>query len=191
MENYYFIFGKMSKIGQQSITVSPSVNIEITDKTIVVKGQKGQMSITVPHFLAIARDGDILTVTRQNDSKRQKASHGLYRSLIANAVFGVEKEWEKQIEVVGTGFNVKPQGSGIVLKLGLSHVIDFQPPKEVKITVEGNNIIIVSGADKQQVGEVAQQIKSIKKSDPYKGKGLRYKGEVIKLKPGKKAKTTA
>jgi len=101
----------MSKIGQQSITVSPSVNIEITDKTIVVKGQKGQMSITVPHFLAIARDGDILTVTRQNDSKRQKASHGLYRSLIANAVFGVEKEWEKQIEVVGTGFNVKPQGS--------------------------------------------------------------------------------
>jgi len=181
----------MSKIGQQPITVSPSVNIEINDKTIVVKGQKGEISIAVPHFLDVTREADILTVTRKNDSKRQKASHGLYRSLIANAVFGVEKEWEKQIEVVGTGFNVKPQGSGIVLKLGLSHVIDFQPPKEVKITVEGNNIITVSGADKQQVGEVAQQIKSIKKPDPYKGKGLRYKGEVIKLKPGKKAKTTA
>lgn len=179
----------MSKIGQKLIPVPSSVQVEIKERDIVVKGSKGTMSLELPRMLKIKQtDGEIL-IERKAESKKHKSAHGLWRSLIANAVQGVDQEWSKKLEVIGTGFNVKQQGNGIVLKLGLSHLVNFSAPEGVKITVEGNNKIIVSGVDKQHVGEVAQQIKSIKKPDAYKGKGIRYEGEHIKLKPGKKAKT--
>ncbi|KKQ38320.1 MAG: 50S ribosomal protein L6 [Candidatus Roizmanbacteria bacterium GW2011_GWA2_37_7] len=187
--SYYFIFGKMSKIGQKIIIVPASVHVEIQDKTIVVKGSKGTISFTLPRFLSVTQTAGSLLVERKGDTKIQKSSHGLFRSLIANAVSGVETVWSKRLEVIGTGFNVKKQEKGIVLKLGLSHLVVFSPPDEIQLATEENNIIIVSGVDKQKVGEVAQQIKSIKKPDIYKGKGIRYEGEHIKLKPGKKAKT--
>jgi large subunit ribosomal protein L6 len=113
--------------------------------------------------------------------------HGLTRKLIANAVEGVTKRFEKKLEVVGTGYNVKMQGEGMVFKLGYSHLIEMKKPEGIRFAVEGNNIT-VSGIDKQLVGEVSNKIYTLKKPDPYKGKGLRYAGQVVKLKPGKKAK---
>jgi len=184
------MFGKMSKIGQKLIPVPTSVVVEINDCDIIVKGTKGSISFSLPRFLNIVQNDGKLSIVRKGESKKQKSAHGLWRSLVANAVYGVDKNWSKRLEVVGTGFNVKQQGKGIVLKLGLSHVVEFTSPEGVQIATEGNNSIIVSGINKQQVGEIAQQIKSIKKPDAYKGKGIRYEGEHIKLKPGKKAKKT-
>lgn len=179
----------MSKIGQKSIPVSTAVQVTIVDREITVKGAKGNISLTLPRILKIVQNQGDLLIERKGETKKHKSTHGLWRSLIANAVHGVDFGWSKKLEVVGTGFNAKQQGKGIVLKLGLSHPVEFLAPEDVQITVEGNNSIIISGVDKQRVGEIAQQIKSIKKPDAYKGKGIRYDGEHIKLKPGKKAKT--
>ncbi|MDP4010703.1 MAG: 50S ribosomal protein L6 [Candidatus Roizmanbacteria bacterium] len=179
----------MSKIGQKSIPVSTAVQVTIADREITVKGTKGNISLTLPRILKIVQNEGNLLIERKGETKKHKSAHGLWRSLIANAVHGVDSGWSKKLEVVGTGFNAKQQGKGIVLRLGLSHPVEFSAPEDVQITVEGNNSIIISGVDKQRVGEIAQQIKSIKKPDAYKGKGIRYEGEHIKLKPGKKAKT--
>lgn len=179
----------MSKIGQKIISIPSSVQFAVDGQKASIKGAKGVISFELPHYLSIVQNEAGVLLERKTDMKRQKSSHGLWRSLIANAVTGVDTGWSKRLEVVGTGFNVKQKGTGIVLKLGLSHPVEFVPPQDIQITVEGNTTIIVSGADKQRVGEIAQQIKSIKKPDAYKGKGIRYEGEHIKLKPGKKAKT--
>ncbi|OGK13439.1 50S ribosomal protein L6 [Candidatus Roizmanbacteria bacterium RIFCSPLOWO2_01_FULL_38_12] len=181
----------MSKIGQKAIPLPTSIQVDIQGKMVTVKGLKDSMSFTLPKFLSIEKKDDTLVVKRDKDSSYQKASHGLYRSLIANAARGIEKPWTRRLEIVGTGFNVKMQGTGVVLRLGFSHPVQFKPPAGIQLATEENNIIIVSGADRQLVGQVAYQIKSIKKPDPYKGKGIRYQGEHIRLKPGKKVKTEA
>lgn len=178
----------MSKIGQQPVKIESGVQIDLQGQHIVVKGAKGQLEYDIPHFIQVKKDGGSVVFERKNDSKRQKANHGLYRSLISNAVYGVTNLWSKRLEVVGTGYNVKMQGRDINLKLGLSHPVIYKAPEGIQLTVEGSNIIIISGIDKQKVGEIAHQIKSLKKPDAYKGKGIRYEGEHIKVKPGKKAK---
>jgi large subunit ribosomal protein L6 len=144
---------------------------------------------TLPRFITLKKENDVVTVSRNNDTKQQKSSHGLYRSLLSNAVKGVETGWNRRLEVIGTGFNAKMQGQGIILKIGFSHPVIYKAVEGIQLSVEGNNIIVIFGADKQLVGQVAHQIKMIKKPDIYKGKGIRYEGERIKLKPGKKAKT--
>lgn len=179
----------MSKIGYSPISVASSVQITIDGQVVTVKGSKGELSFELPHFLSIKLEDGALSIDRNGDGKRQRASHGLYRSLISNAVKGVEDMWSKRLEIVGTGYNGKMQGRDLNLKLGLSHPVIFKSPEGVQLTMEGNNIIIITGIDKQQVGEVAHQIKLLKKPDAYKGKGIRYEGEYIRLKPGKKAKT--
>src|SRR3989344_5586731 len=125
----------------------------------------------------------------KKELKKVKALHGLYRTLISNAMQGVVTPWQKRLEIVGTGYNAKMQGEDLALKVGYSHPIVFKKVTGIKFQVDGNNIIIISGVDKQLVGQVAHQIKTNKKPDPYKGKGIRYEGERLKLKPGKKAKT--
>jgi len=180
----------MSKIGIKPVTISPAVVVEIIDKSIKIKGKEGEIILDIPRNLIAEKNKDTLLLKRKNDDKKTKSLHGLYRSLIANAVLGVEKPWQKKLEVVGTGFNVKLQGEDIALKLGFSHPVVFKKQRGVKYSVEGNNKIIISGADKQFVGQVASQIKKIKKPDAYKGKGIRNEGEKLKLKPGKKVKTT-
>jgi large subunit ribosomal protein L6 len=130
-------------------------------------------------------------VERANNSKFQKSLHGLFRSLIANAVAGVETPWEKKLEVAGTGFNVKMQGEDLVFKVGYNHPVIFKKVEGVKYTVEGNTKVQVKSIDKQLVGEIAYKIKMIRKPDVYKGKGIKYEGEKLRIKPGKKAKTTA
>jgi len=178
----------MSKIGQKPIQVPASVQVEVNGDHVMVRGSKGQVEYTLPKFIKLKRENDILLVERNNDTKKQKASHGLYRSLIANAVTGVDTGWTKRLEVVGTGFNVKMQGAGISLKVGFSHQVNFNTIPGIQLSTEGNNIIIVSGADKQLVGQVEYQIKLLRKPDIYKGKGIRYEGERVRIKPGKKAK---
>lgn len=179
----------MSKIGQNPIPLTQAVQIDIQNHTIAVKGPKGQMAIELPTYLSAIKQEDTLVISRKNDSKRQKSAHGLFRSLLANAVAGVQEEWSKRLEIMGTGFNVKMQGKNLAMKLGFSHPVIYEAPDDIRFATEGNTLIIVSGIDKQRVGEIAHQIRSIKKPDAYKGKGIRYEGEHIRLKPGKKAKT--
>lgn len=184
-------FGEMSKIGQKAIPVPKSVQLDIQSNLVVVKGSKGELTISFPHHITLAKDQESLIVKRANDNAKSKADHGLYRSIIANAVTGVEQPWTKRLEVVGTGFNVKLQGQDLFFKIGYSHPVVFKKVEGVTFQVEGNNICIVAGTDKQLVGQVAYQIKLLRKPDVYKGKGIRYEGEVVRIKPGKKAKTTA
>jgi large subunit ribosomal protein L6 len=178
----------MSKIGNSPITVPSSVQLIIHDHDVSVKGSKGELSVRMPRDLSIEQKDGVVTVTRANDKKDTKALHGLFRSLLANAVKGVETPWERRLQIVGTGFNVKMQGEDLVFKIGFSHLITFNKVAGVTFKVEGNNKVIVGGIDKQLVGQVAYQIKSLRKPDPYKGKGIRYEDEVVRLKPGKKAK---
>ncbi len=185
----------MSKIGEREIKIEEGVTVTVTDNRsrglgtdVVISGKEGSMSINIPNQLRVIIENKIIKVKRNSEDKKIRAMHGLFRTLINNGIVGVNKLWEKELEVVGTGYNVKKQGEDIVLKVGYSHLVTFKKPDGVSFDVKGNNKIIVKGVDKQLVGEVASKIRSIKKPDSYKGKGLRYKGERIKLKPGKKAK---
>ncbi len=181
----------MSKIGQSPIPVPSSVQTEIADTVVTITGKKGALTIEVPKILTVTREGDMLLVKRNAENKQVKSLHGLFRSLIANAVRGTDEPWTKRLEVVGTGYNVKMQGEDLVFKVGYSHQVIFNKVEGITYQVEGNTKVIVSGIDKQLVGQVAYQIKIIKKPDVYKGKGIRYEGEKLRIKPGKKAKTTA
>jgi large subunit ribosomal protein L6 len=178
----------MSKIGQKTISIPSGVQVEIKDSIITARGPKGEQTVELPRGITIAREEDVLTVSRVNDSKKNKSAHGLFRNLIFNAISGVEKAWQKKLEIVGTGYNVKMQGQDLALKLGYSHPVVYKTIPGIQFVVEGNNKIVVSGVDKQLVGQVAHQIKILKKPDIYKGKGIRYEGEVVRIKPGKKAK---
>lgn len=181
----------MSKIGQKAIPVSKSVQLDVKDHVVTVKGSKGELKITIPPHITIEKDQETIVVKRANDKTKSKADHGLYRSIIANAVIGVEQPWNRRLEVVGTGFNVKLQGQDLFFKIGYSHPVIFKKVEGISFQVDGNTKCIVSGIDKQLVGQTAYQIKMLRKPDVYKGKGIRYEGEVVRIKPGKKAKTTA
>ncbi len=178
----------MSKIGQKVITVPGAVQVQIQDSVVSVKGAKGEITVSLPRHITAEQADNVITVKRTSEAKKVKAAHGLFRSLIANAVEGVDKGWEKRLEIVGTGFNVKMQGADLVFKLGYSHPVIYKAVEGIQFQVEGTNKVVVRGHDKQLVGQVAYQIKMIKKPDAYKGKGIRYEGEVIKTKAGKKAK---
>ena len=178
----------MSKIGEKPLTLSPAVSLKIEDNNVTIKGPQGEMSFVVPKELTLIRQKNNLVLKRKNNEKKTKSIHGLYRQLISNVVSGVEKVWEKKLEVVGTGYSVKLQSEDLVFKVGYSHQVVFKKQPGIKYQVEGNNKVTVAGFDKQLVGQVAYQIKMIRKPDVYKGKGIRYLGEKLRIKPGKKAK---
>lgn len=180
----------MSKIGNLPIQVPGTVEIKIEQDSIYIKGREGELRFNLPKALKIHLEGEKLILDAANAEKKTKSLHGLYRQLIFNAVKGVETPWLKKLEVVGTGFNVKLQGEDLVFKIGYSHPVIFKKHPKTKYQVEGSNKVVILGIDKQTVGEVAYQIKILKTPDAYKGKGIRYEGEIIKLKPGKKVKTT-
>lgn len=182
------IFGDMSKIGEKHIELGQGINVEIKGKQIAIKGQQGQIDFHLPESLSIERQENKLIVNRSDDSKRSKSLHGLYRSLISNAMIGLEKPWEKKLEIVGTGYNVKLDAENLVFKVGYSHPVVFKKVEGINFVVEGNNKITVKGFDKHMVGQTAYKIKMIRKPDIYKGKGIKYEGEVLRIKPGKKAK---
>ncbi len=179
----------MSRIGQKSILVPDNVVVNLEGKTVIIKGLKGELKIVLPREINIEKNEKTLILKTKKITKKTKSLHGLYRQLVYNAVCGVEKPWEKTLEIVGTGFNVKSQEEDLVFKLGYSHNIVFKKKENIVFKVEGSRKVIISGIDKQLVGEIAYQIRILKKPDVYKGKGIRYLGEQLRIKPGKKAKT--
>jgi large subunit ribosomal protein L6 len=178
----------MSKIGNKPVSIE-TAKVTIEGQNVSLQGPKGSISVVLPQKLAVKQDGSNLIVSRDGESKMIKAQHGLFRSLLANAIVGVLKGWDKRVEVVGTGYGVSLKAGDAVFKVGYSHQVTFPKTTGLTYTVEGANILVISGVDKQLVGQVAHKARSIKPPDAYKGKGVRYLGEVIKLKAGKKAKT--
>ncbi|HPU12589.1 MAG TPA: 50S ribosomal protein L6 [Aeromicrobium sp.] len=180
----------MSRIGKIPVAVPAGVEVTIDGQTVTVKGPKGQLSHTVADPITVQKDEDgSLSVSRPNDERRSKAMHGLSRTLVNNMVIGVTEGYEKKLEIVGVGYRVLPKGpTEIELNLGFSHSVPFTAPEGITFTVEGPTKLTVSGIDKQAVGEVAANIRKIRKPEPYKGKGVRYAGERILRKAGKAGK---
>ena len=185
----------MSRIGRAPIPVPPKVQVNWTDENLVtVKGPKGELSYQVDPALTLALDDGKLTVSRPSDSKEHKAKHGLYRTLVNNMVVGVTTGYTKQLEIHGVGYRAAKMGDNLVIQVGYSHPVEVQPPSGISFTVDGVDPatkatkISVSGIDKQLVGAVAADIHRIRKPEPYKGKGIRYAGEVIRRKAGKAGK---
>lgn len=178
----------MSKVGEKPIKIENGVDINIEGQNIRIKGPLGELYYNLPDVLKVEKKDDYLFVKRLKEDKKSKSLHGLYRQLISNGVIGVVKKWEKHLKIVGTGYNAKIENGNLVLKLGYSHPVVFNKVENIDYQVKDNTIIIVSGCDKQKVGEVAYQIRILKKPDVYKGKGIQYVGEKLRIKPGKKAK---
>jgi large subunit ribosomal protein L6 len=177
----------MSRIGRLPITVPSGVDVTIDGATVSVKGPKGELSHQVASPIEVSLEEGTLTVTRPNDERESRSLHGLTRTLIDNMIVGVTNGYEKQLEVVGTGYRVLAKGSDLEFALGYSHPVPVKAPEGIAFKVEGNKVT-VSGIDKQRVGETAANIRKLRKPDPYKGKGVRYAGEVIRRKAGKAGK---
>jgi|TARA_Y100000814_G_scaffold222958_1_gene166979 large subunit ribosomal protein L6 len=178
----------MSRIGNQPIQIPDGVNVNISGSEVTVKGPKGELSGAFSKDINITEsDGNVL-VTRPSDEAEHKAFHGLTRSLLANMVDGVNKGFEKDLELVGVGYRVQQTGKGITLNVMLSHTVVIQPPEGVTLDVTDNNKIKVSGIDKQKVGQLASEIRRVRPPNVYTGKGIRYAGEVVRIKPGKSAR---
>jgi large subunit ribosomal protein L6 len=179
----------MSRIGRLPIPVPSGVDVAIDGRTVNVKGPKGSLSHTVATPITVDRDEDgTLRVTRPDDERESRALHGLSRTLIANMITGVTEGYTKTLEIVGVGYRVQARGSDLEFALGFSHPVPVKAPEGIAFTVESPTRLRVSGIDKQQVGEVAAKIRKIRKPDPYKGKGVRYQGEVVRRKVGKTGK---
>jgi large subunit ribosomal protein L6 len=179
----------MSRIGKQPIPVPAGVDISIEGRTVEVKGPKGSLSHTVASPIEVARgdDGTIL-VSRPNDENRNRALHGLSRTLVANMITGVTQGYVKKLEISGVGYRVQAKGSNLEFSLGYSHPILVEPPEGIAFKVENQTRFSVEGIDKQKVGETAAKIRKLRKPDPYKAKGVKYEGEVIRRKVGKAGK---
>ncbi|WP_432831918.1 50S ribosomal protein L6 [Dactylosporangium sp. CA-092794] len=179
----------MSRIGRKPITVPSGVEIKVDGPVVTVKGPKGELKHTLaePISLERAEDGSF-NVVRPNDERRSKELHGLSRTLISNMVVGVTEGYRKSLEIAGTGYRVAAKGSDLEFALGFSHPVVVTPPPGISFTVERPTLFHIAGIDKQQVGEVAANIRKIRPPEPYKGKGVRYQGENIRRKAGKAGK---
>ncbi len=179
----------MSRIGRNPVSVPSGVDVTIEGQKVLVKGPKGSLDHTVASPIEVAKaDDGTLSVTRPNDERISRSLHGLTRTLIANMVVGVTEGYEKKLEIVGTGYRVAAKGANLEFALGYSHSITVEPPAGITFTVESPTKFSVQGISKQQVGEVAANIRKLRKPDPYKGKGVRYAGEVVRRKVGKAGK---
>ena len=175
----------MSRIGKKSIPIPSGVSLDVGEAEVVVKGQRGELRQAVDPDIVVREENGQIIVERPSDDRRHRALHGLTRALIANMVTGVSDGFTRTLELVG--YRVQAQGEGINLQLGFSHPVVVDPMDGVTFEVEGNNRVHVRGIDKQIVGEMAARIRRIRPPDPYKGKGVRYAGEQLRLKPGKSA----
>ena len=175
----------MSRIGQKPVDVPSGVTAAVDGNEVRVKGPKGEMSIEIPGRVTVTVGGSQLVVGRADDSRQAKSFHGLVRTLIANAIEGVSKGYMRELEIEGVGFRAAVKGKTLELSLGFANPKIFDIPDTVKVEEQGGTKIVVSGVDKQQVGEVAARIRGYYPAEPYKGKGLKYKGERIRRKEGK------
>jgi large subunit ribosomal protein L6 len=178
----------MSRIGRLPIPVPAGVEVKIDGNVVEVKGPKGTLTHTIPAPITVALEDGNIVVSRPDDERTSRSLHGLSRTLVANNIEGVTNGFTKGLEIVGTGYRVTAKGADVEFALGYSHPILVQPPQGITFTVEGNTKISVSGIDKQAVGEVAANLRKLRKPEPYKGKGVRYAGEVVRRKAGKAGK---
>ena len=179
----------MSRIGRMPIAIPSGVTVEVAENNkVTVKGPKGTLERVLPEAMDIKVDGEEVVVSRPNDLKINKALHGLTRTLIYNMVIGVTEGYEKKLEVNGVGYRAQKQGKKLVLSLGYSHPVEMEDPEGIETVLDGQNIIIVKGIDKEKVGQYAAEIRSKREPEPYKGKGIKYDTEVIRRKVGKTGK---
>lgn len=175
----------MSRIGKKPVPVTKGVTVTIDGNTVKVKGPRGELSRTLPADMKVALANDEITVTRPSEESRHKALHGLSRTLVANMVEGVSKGFQKQLDIVGVGYKAETRPYGLQLALGFSHPIEYRAPAGIKLTAPTPTSIIIDGANKEIVGQVAAELRSLRPPEPYKGKGIKYAGEQIRRKAGK------
>jgi large subunit ribosomal protein L6 len=175
----------MSRIGKLPIGVPKGVTVAIDGRTVKVKGPKGELTRTFADGISIGQDGDTLNVKRASDEPNHRALHGLSRSLLANMVEGVTKGYQKTLEITGVGYKAEVKPFGLQLALGFSHTIQYKAPAGVKLTAPQPTQIIIDGADKEKVGQVAAELRNLRPPEPYKGKGIKYQGEIVRRKAGK------
>ena len=180
----------MSRIGNLPVELPSGVEVTITGQEVKVKGSKGELSFTHHELVTVKQEENKLVVTPNNESKEARSLHGLTRSLVANMVTGVSKGFVKRLEIHGVGYRAAATGAKITLTVGYSHTVDLDAPQGVQVNMDEKekNVIVVSGADKQAVGQFAANIRAVRKPEPYKGKGIRYEGEYVRRKAGKAAK---
>ncbi len=175
----------MSRIGKLPIAIPKGVTVAVAGQRVTVKGPKGELHRMVHADLAVKVEGETLVVTRPSDEPQHKSLHGLSRTLIANMVEGVTKGYSKQLEITGVGYKAEPKPYGLVLALGFSHPIEYRAPAGIKLTAPQPTQVVIEGADKEMVGQVAAELRSLRPPEPYKGKGIKYVGETIRRKAGK------
>ena len=179
----------MSRIGKMPIAIPAGVTVEIAEHNkVTVKGPKGTLERVLPSEMDIKMEGSEIVVSRPNDLKKMKSLHGLTRTLINNMVIGVTEGYEKKLEVNGVGYRAQKQGKKLVLSLGYSHPVEMEDPEGLETVLDGQNIIVVKGIDKEKVGQYAAEIRAKRAPEPYKGKGIKYADEVIRRKVGKTGK---
>ena len=178
----------MSRIGRLPIEIPSGVTVAADGQVVSVKGPKGELALTVANPIEVKIEDSQVLVTRPDDERLSRSLHGLTRTLINNQIIGVTQGYTKDLEIVGTGYRVAQKGRSVEFVLGFSHPVLVEPPAGISLTVEGNNKLTVSGIDKQAVGEAAANIRKIRKPEPYKGKGVRYAGEIVRRKAGKSGK---
>ncbi len=178
----------MSRIGRAPVVIPAGVEVKVADGVATVKGPKGELTQEINKNMKVTIENGVLSVERPDDEKESRAFHGLTRKLIANMVTGVSEGFTKNLEIVGVGYRAAKEGDTLVLNLGYSHQVKMQDPEGLATSVEGTNKITVSGIDKQRVGQYAAQIRDKRRPEPYKGKGVRYAGEFVRIKEGKTGK---
>ena len=175
----------MSRIGKAPITVPNGVTVTLTGNRVHVKGPKGELERSLPAEIVVKQENGVVTVERPSDEPNHRALHGLTRTLVANMVDGVTKGFRKTLEIVGVGYKAEARPYGLQLALGFSHPIEFRAPQGIKLTAPNPTTVIIDGSNKEVVGQVAAEIRSLRPPEPYKGKGIKYQGEQIRRKAGK------
>ncbi|MBW4659120.1 MAG: 50S ribosomal protein L6 [Drouetiella hepatica Uher 2000/2452] len=178
----------MSRIGKRPISIPQKVTIEISGQDVAVKGPKGELARTLPPEVEVLQEGETILVNRRSDSRPARQRHGLCRTLVANMVEGVSQGFQKRLEIQGVGYRAQVQGRNLVLNVGYSNPVQIEPPEGIQVSVEGNTNVIVAGINKELVGNMAAKIRAVRPPEPYKGKGIRYSGEVVRRKAGKAGK---
>ncbi|MCL1464276.1 50S ribosomal protein L6 [Argonema galeatum] len=178
----------MSRIGKRPISIPNKVSVTIDNRAVAVKGPKGELSRVLPDGIIVEQSGEILKVLRRDESRTIRQLHGLSRTLVANMVDGVSQGFQKRLEIQGVGYRAKMDGRNLILIVGYSHEVKIEPPPGIQMAVEGNVNVTVSGIDKEVVGNTAAKIRAVRPPEVYKGKGIRYAGEVVRRKAGKAGK---
>lgn len=178
----------MSRIGKRPISIPQKVTVSIDGQNVLVKGPKGELSRTLPAGVVVEQDSDSVVVKRADESRMARQRHGLSRTLVANMVEGVSNGFERRLEIQGVGYRAQVQGRNLILNVGYSNPVTIEPPDGIQFAVENNTNVIVSGINKEVVGNIAAKVRAVRPPEPYKGKGIRYSGEFVRRKAGKAGK---